>query len=95
MDNISYIYTGNFNPYFNNIDNPPICTFNELPDCFDLTNDILFATNASGNTLDLVILGDRDIMQHVDQGYKFSAHLAVNFELRMPRPTFNKMKISS
>ena len=38
MDNICHIYVGDFNICLNNVDNPDTCTFNELLECFDVTN---------------------------------------------------------
>ena len=70
-DNISHIYVGDFNLHLNNVDIPDTFTFNELLESFDLTNHVNFATHVSGNTLDLVISDDRDIIQHVDRGCQF------------------------
>ena len=94
-DNISHISAGDFNLHLNNVDNPDTSTSNELLECFDSTNYVNFATCASGNTLDLVISDDRDMIQCVDQGCQFSDHLAVNSELRISRPSYNKIKTSS
>ena len=37
MDNICPMYVGDFNLQLNNVDNPDICTFNEMLECFDIT----------------------------------------------------------
>ena len=38
---------------------------------FDLPNHVKVAADTSANTLYLVISGERDVIQHVDQGYQF------------------------
>ena len=95
VDNISHIYAGDFNLYHNNVDSQEMCTFNEPLECLDCTNHVDSATHDPGNTLDIVISDDSDIIQHVDQGCQFSDHLAVNLELRIPRPHYNKIETSS
>ena len=71
MDNISHIYAGDFNICLNNVDSADICTYNELLECFDLTNHVNFATHTCGHTLDLVISDDRGIIQYVDKEFQF------------------------
>ena len=66
MSNISHIYVGDFNIHLNNVDNPGTCTFSELLECFVFTNHENIAAHSSDNTLDLVISGDRNVIQHVD-----------------------------
>ena len=73
-DNISHIYAGDFNLYLNNEDDLDTCTFYEILECFDLTNNVNFATHTCGNTLDIVISDDRDMTQHLDKGCQFSEH---------------------
>ena len=73
--NINYdqchIYAGVFNIHLNNEDNLHTLTFSELMECFDLTNHVNFATHTSGNTVDLVISNNIDMIQHVEQDVSF------------------------
>ena len=95
IENIIHIYTGDFNIHLNSVDNPGTCTFSELLECFDLKIHTNFATCPSGNTVDLFISDNGDMIQHVDKGCQFSSHLPVNFEVTTPRPSYNKINISS
>ena len=77
------IIIGDLNIHMNNSEGADTNNFLDILDSLDFTNWIQFPTHKSQNTIDLVILPRQSsIITSVSQGYLFSDHYLVNFQIQ-------------